>query len=254
MSVEQAAVVAPAVDADATGPAVTDPTGPAADRSASPVPDERARTSRRPLVPEQALTACRAVVRRLSESGLSDVAVTSTRRGEGRTTVALGTALVLREAGPGPVVLLELDAARPSLAEVLRLRHAPGLSEALRGTVPLERCISWVDGALGVLRAGDVDPGGHDVDGGDLGGRLPGVLGALAAAGCRVVADLPPLPPHGPGDRLAAAFSATLLVVRAGRTPVAEVRAAARTLASPPAVVLNATSSALPGWLRAFGY
>jgi Mrp family chromosome partitioning ATPase len=251
VSVEQAAVAAHDVDAD---PAVTGPTGPAGDRSAHPAPGERARAPRRPLVPEQALTACRAVVRRLHESGLSDLAVTSTRRGEGRTTVALGTALVLREAGTGPVVLLELDPARPSLAEVLRLRPAPGLSEALRGTVPLEQCVSWVDSALGVLRAGDLDPDGKDVDGRDLGARLPGVLGALTAAGCRVVADLPPLPPHGPGDRLAPAFAATLLVVRAGRTPVEEVRAAARTLPSPPAVVLNATSSALPGWLRAFGY
>jgi hypothetical protein len=48
-------------------------------------------------------------------------------------------------------------------------------------------------------------------------------------------------------------FSATILVVRAGRTRLPAVRSAVRLLAVPPAVVLNGKRSAVPRWVRALG-
>ena len=77
-----------------------------------------------------------------------------------------------------------------------------------------------------------------------------GILDQLEESGYCVVADLPPLPPTGPGDRVVDLFSGTLFVVRAGKTSAATVRTAVSCLSEPPAVVLNAQESALPRWLR----
>ncbi len=203
-----------------------------------------------PAVPSGVLTACLAVVRRLGESELTDLAVTSTRRGEGRSTVALGTALVMRARPDSTTVVLELDFERPSLAASLHLPPGPGLAELLRGERTLQECLTWVTPQLGVVRAGAVQDDAEHLSVAFAGS---GVLAQLAAAGHRVVGDLPPLPPHGRADRTAGPFAATLLVVRAGRTPLEEIRSAVRALPAPPAVVLNGTSSALPSWLRAFG-
>ena len=204
-----------------------------------------------PAVPSAVLTACLAAVRRMGESELTDVAVTSTRRGEGRSTVALGTALVMRARPDSTTVVLELDFEHPSLAASLHLPPGPGLAELLRGERPLEECLTWVTPQLGVVRAGGVQDDAEHLAVAFAGSSL---LAQLAAAGHRVVGDLPPLPPHGRADRILGPFAATLLVVRAGRTPLAELRSAVGALPAPPAVILNGKASALPSWLRAFGF
>lgn len=196
--------------------------------------------------PEAVVHACRQALRSASPRALPrTVAVTSTVRGEGRSTLAAGTTLVLREDTDRRTVLVELDLERPSLAATLGLARQPGVSEVLAGELPVWDAITWWDG-VGVLVAGSV------VDSSAQLGQFvrQRVLDDLVGAGLSVVADLPPLPPSGRGDRAAPSFDLTLLVVRAGVTPLPGVRAAARSLSAPPAVVLNETSSAVPRWLR----
>lgn len=191
-------------------------------------------------------TACRPAVRRLYEEGRSSLAVTSARRGEGRSTVALGVALVSRTDYARPTVLLELDLEAPSLAERLGLPSGPGLAEVLRGEVTLEDAVVWHDPFFGVLVAGDFS-GGIDLTSAFL---RSSVLTALRTEGCVTVADLPPLPPQGRADRMAEHFDDVLLVVQAGATELSVVRDAVSSLPAPPDVVLNRIAPPVTRWLH----
>ena len=85
------------------------------------------------------------------------VAVTSAGRGEGRTTTAANLALIAAQEG-APVVLVEADLRRPSLASLFGLAPRAGLAEVLDGTAELSQAVVRV-GALSVLCAGEVrDP------------------------------------------------------------------------------------------------
>ena len=119
----------------------------------------------------------------------------------------------------------------------------------LRGEVDLPDAITWLDPALGVLPAGSVDAAATELA---ETVEMSKVLTRLGEAGHRVVADLPPLPPHGDANLLTDHFSSTVLVVRAGLARVDEVRAATRMLPVQHCVILNGTSSAVPQWLRSF--
>jgi Mrp family chromosome partitioning ATPase len=65
-----------------------------------------------------------------------------------------------------------------------------------------------------------------------------------------VIADLPPLLESSFGVLAAGLFERTLLVVRAGATPINQVQEATARLTPEPAVLLNGASSRLPAWLR----
>jgi tyrosine-protein kinase Etk/Wzc len=172
--------------------------------------------------------------------------VTSAERGEGRSTVAAGAAVVLRTEYEQQTVLIELDLDAPSFAETFAIPRAPGLAELLRGEAVLADCVTWVQPGLGVLPAGSV----HDVIDVLTRFRRSDVLSDLLAAGHAVVADLPPLPPHGTADRVVDLFPKVILVVKAGVTPQPALRAAVSILDTTPAVVLNHKESAVPRWLR----
>lgn len=198
-------------------------------------------------VPEVVLGACRVALRSLSGGGATGaLAVTSSLREEGRSTIALGAALVQRLEYERHTVLLDLDFARPSLARTLHLPGQPGLADVLRGDASLYDSLAWPYPQLGVACAGEVDDPLallHSF-------RRSSVLEELLNAGYVVVADLPPLPPAGRADRVVEMFWDVFLVIRAGVTSVRAVQAALDSLATPPAVILNGKSSAVPRWLR----
>ena len=199
-------------------------------------------------VPDEVVADCRQIWNRLrGASSLQSLAVTSALRGEGRSTVATGLAVVQRTVMQRTTVLVELDLSKPSFADQLGIRRAPGLAEALRGEAPLVDCIQWVEAHLGVLAAGNV---GEDGDAMLAGLGQSGLLSRLALLCEFTVADLPPLPPAGIADAVADLFGSVLLVVLAGATPLPTVSRAAATLQTPPAVVLNRTVSAIPRRLR----
>lgn len=194
-----------------------------------------------PKLPEPVMTAARTVLARTLIDPESPVGVTSVARGDGRTTLALALATVLGVERGRTAVLVELDREQPSWP------GAVGLADVLTGDADLSEALLWPHPHVAVLPIGRSSAVGEDVS------RLfagSGVLAALAAQDMIVVADLPPLPPNGEGDRVAGLFKVVLLVVRAGRTTSAGVRVAAATLDQPPLVVLNRMVSAVPGWLN----
>lgn len=200
------------------------------------------RSAQLPGILPEVIEACSAAVRRMPREAIDGLAVTSARRGEGRSTVAMGAALVQRNEYGRKTILLDLDLESPAVPG-----HGPGIADVLRGDASLGECIRWLAPQFGRLPPGEVRDEAHGL----LAlFRTRSIVTDLQRAGYAVVADLPPLPPHGAGDRVAVSFSNVLMVVRAGSTPLDAVQAAASGLSRPPHVLLNAKRSAIPRWLH----
>jgi protein-tyrosine kinase len=148
------------------------------------------------------------------------VAVTSSARGEGRTTIAANLALTAARDGR-EVALVECDVRRPSLAALLELAPRAGLAEVVQGQAELGQALSR-SGSLAILTAGDArDPGAILRS-----ARLAATIDSLRAQFSLVILDVPPALAFADAGRLAAAADGVLLVVRAGQTPRQVVRMA----------------------------
>src|SRR2546423_9819347 len=78
------------------------------------------------------LEACRAASLQIGGPTLSQLGITSTIRGEGRTSVALAMARVQREDYGRSGLLVDLDFANPKLARLCGCHSRPGTAELSR--------------------------------------------------------------------------------------------------------------------------
>lgn len=177
------------------------------------------------------------------------LAVVSSIRGEGRTSVAAAMAFAQARDYGRSTLLIDADFERPDLANKFGVKQSPGVAELIRGVAGLDEVARQAEEGLTVMTAGNI---------GRSPGRLAnefarsGVLTELQVEFEVVVADLPPLLHSATGPLLAEMFDCRLLVVRAGVTPIARVREAIELLPADPAVMLNGTRSSLPRWVRRF--
>lgn len=144
------------------------------------------------------------------------VSVISSRPGEGKTTVVAGLAAALARAGAS-VAAVDLDVRKRDLAARLGVAGGPGVDAWIAGEEPPAQ-ETGVPGLV-LMRAGEAsrlaiqDP------------RLGELLAHLADGRDWVLVDSPPLVVPGDALWLAERADLGLLVVRAGRTSAAEVRA-----------------------------
>lgn len=155
--------------------------------------------------------------------------VTSCRRGEGKTAVAVHVALSLARRG-GRVLLIDAQLHRPRAHRFFQAPPGPGLIDVLAGTVKLEEAVRATDeGGLFLMPAGDVNGGDSDLlDAASLRhlrDRLlqPGRFQHLVVDAGEVGSAAAP-------ERLAVACTGILVVVRARRNTRNTARQAAATL------------------------
>jgi Mrp family chromosome partitioning ATPase len=128
------------------------------------------------------------------KDGLQTLAVTGSRRGEGRTTLALCLARAAAKAGI-QVALLDADFARPSLASRLGLEISHGWQDAALGHIPLsEAAVKSLSDNITVLPL-EITSARHTLSLADP--RVTATLRAAAATFELVIIDLGPL---GPGE------------------------------------------------------
>ncbi len=208
--------------------------------------DHRLETSEPAMVAPAMLEACRAASLQMGGPTLSRLGITSTIRGEGRTSVALAMARVQREDYGRTVLLVDLDFDNPRLARLCGCRSWPGMAELSRDAMPSD-VAQIVEEGITVIAAGAPD------------GSAPRIVIDLergktlerAAKNYDIlIADLPPLLGCTFGQNVAAWFQDLLLVVRTRVTPVARIREATARLTVEPRVLLNDAQSDLPRWLR----
>ncbi|MCU4295650.1 polysaccharide biosynthesis tyrosine autokinase [Brevibacterium permense] len=165
--------------------------------------------------------------------------VSSSRPGEGKTTVGIDLAIASARAGHN-VVLVDADLRRPTVAARLGLEGAVGLTTALVSGLGLDELLqTWGDDDLHVLAAGQIPPNPTEL----LETRaMSELVSELAGRFDLVIIDSPPLLPVADGLVLSKLANRTLLVAAAGgvksRTVAESVRALDE-LGSPIGLVLN---------------
>lgn len=195
------------------------------------------------------LTACREMSISLGGPDLEALAVTSAGPREGRTTFALGMALVQARDYRRRVILLDLSQGRDgsSLAERLGVSRGPGLAEVVSDGFPLSLVRQTVWDGLTLVTAGRF---AESLIGPTISAIRGGLLRELREQADVLIADLPPLLGQPLARLIATEFQRLVVVVAAGQTPASKLQEAVSNLPIEPAFVLNGTHSNLPRWLQ----
>ncbi len=177
--------------------------------------------------------------------------VTSSVRGEGRTLTALGLAQAMSLQIPLPIVLLEADITKPTLAADLGLLNR-GLSEYLRDELSFADLLqSTAMADLSIILAGDAQKDALRLLRSD---RLVGLLNLLTQQYAAIIVDMPPLSTLAESTRLMSFLDEVLMVVDANSTPSRLVKAALNVIPvdKRAGVILNRTLTPLGPlkWLR----
>lgn len=168
-----------------------------------------------------------------SDKPLRTLAITSPNQRDGKTTVALSTAMAMAEIEP-KVLLIDGDLRRPSLHDRLGLQAVPGLSDVLVGEAALHEAVqpTKYDG-LHLLSSGTPVPNPVKLI---LSPRFDEVIRELQKDYRAIIFDTPALQSVYDAAMLAAKADGTVLVVSAGMTDMRASKQALQRLAAVPGV------------------
>jgi Mrp family chromosome partitioning ATPase len=190
---------------------------------------------------------CRAASLKIGGPSLRRLGITSSIRGEGRTSVALAMAIVQQQDYGRSALVVDLDLDNPRLARRAGIRPWPGIAELARGEVEVNDVRVPVEEGICVVAAGAAGSSAPRIVTDILRRDLLETLGRGYDV---VIADLPPILGSSYGHAVAGWFPDLLLVLRSRVTPLARVREATANLPVEPKVLLNGTRTELPAWLR----
>ena len=118
------------------------------------------------------------------------IGVTSSMRGEGKSTTSINLSYVLAENG-NRVLLMDGDLRLPSVAKKMKLKSSPGLTDLLMGEgVKLDDFKTSVMDNWYILPSGDIPPNPSELLGSR---RMEAVLKTLSENFDYIVIDLPPV-------------------------------------------------------------
>lgn len=140
------------------------------------------------------------------------IGVTSSVRGEGKSTTSVNIAYALAESGKR-VILLECDMRLPVMAKNLDISSEPGLSEFIVGMCKSEEAIraSLIHPNLDVVPAGSIPPNPSELLGTK---RFKNILKAFEKAYDFVIIDLPPVSSVSDALVVASDIDGMIVVVR----------------------------------------
>jgi len=169
---------------------------------------------------------------------LRTVQVTSSRRGEGKSTVAAHLALTIARHTPGRVGLIDCDLRKPRLHELYGLDQSKGMTDFMRGILPLNAVLKeTMQPNLRVITSGRVISGPSKLFETEV---IQRAFAKINQEFDIVLVDSPPLLPVSDPLLLAEEMDGVILVVMAGRTPRQVVRRAREMLSTVEANVLGA--------------
>ncbi len=153
--------------------------------------------------------------------------VTSTSKGDGKTTTALALAINSAQTGR-PVLLIDADMRHPSLHHALGLDNARGLSNFLSSDVPALGVVRTTNVPnLFVIPAGPMPPNPVELLSGP---KLLSLLGQLGERFAQIIVDSPPVLGLADSIVLGDQVGAVLFVIASGNTRKAHARAALKRL------------------------
>ena len=148
------------------------------------------------------------------------VGVTSSIKGEGKSTTAVNLAYVLAEKG-SRVLLIDGDLRMPSLAKKLDIASTPGLTDFLMGNgVDMEQFRTGVLENWYILPAGNIPPNPSELLGSP---RMKAVLDGFKEMFDFIIVDLPPVNVVSDALSISGFISGLILVIREEYTEKSEL-------------------------------
>ncbi len=148
------------------------------------------------------------------------VGITSSIKGEGKSTTAVNLAYVLAEKG-SRVLLIDGDLRMPSLAKKLDIASTPGLTDFLMGNgVDMEQFRTGVLENWYILPAGNIPPNPSELLGSP---RMKAVLDGFKEMFDFIIVDLPPVNVVSDALSISGFISGLILVIREEYTEKSEL-------------------------------
>lgn len=171
------------------------------------------------------------------------IVVTSALAGEGKSSIAANLASAISQSGSN-VVLIDADLRRSVQTDLFHLQSGAGLTDLLSGAVDLQDVMQdWdQDQRLHVLGAGRVPPNPSELLGSLAMKRLLADLSKEAV----VIVDSPPLLPVTDASVLANHADGVLVVARAGKTSIEDLKKATERLERVNGHVLGVVLNQVP--------
>ncbi len=156
------------------------------------------------------------------------IGVTSSMRGEGKSTTAINLSYALAENGKR-VVLIDGDLRLPSVASKMKMSNSPGLTDLLVGGEAQQINIFRMKDADNwcIIPSGELPPNPSELLGSK---RMEKLLNTLAESFDYIVVDLPPVNTVSDALTLSKHITGLILVVRQNYTSKSELAACVRQL------------------------
>ena len=155
------------------------------------------------------------------------IGVTSSMRGEGKSTTAVNLSYVLAEKG-SKVLLIDADLRIPSVAKKLEIENSPGLTDLLRGKgAQMSEFQSHLLRNWFVLPSGDIPPNPSELLGSS---RMENILNQLRDVFDYIVIDLPPVNIVSDAVSISGLISGMIVVIREEYTEKKELERCFRQL------------------------
>ena len=148
------------------------------------------------------------------------IGITSSMRGEGKSTTAVNLSYVLAEKG-SRVLLIDGDLRIPSIAKKMDLASTPGLTDLLMGKgVPINEFQSKLLNNWYILPSGDIPPNPSELLGSR---RMEAILNDLREKFDYIVVDLPPVNIVSDALSISSLISGMIVVIREDYTEKKEL-------------------------------
>lgn len=146
------------------------------------------------------------------ESGCRVIGVTSSLKGEGKSTTSVNIAYTMAQSG-GKVLLIEADMRLPTLAKRLRVKTRPGISNLLVGQCSGNDVLQRTDliSNLWVATAGDIPPNPSELLGS---ANMKTTIDAMKDFFDVIIVDLPPVSAVTDAALVSKLVDGMILVVR----------------------------------------
>ena len=155
------------------------------------------------------------------------IGITSSMRGEGKSTTAVNLAYVCAEKG-SKVLLIDADLRIPSIAKKLDIESTPGLADLLRvKDAKLPQFQSYLMDNWFLLPSGDIPPNPSELLGSN---RMESLLEKLKEMFDYIIIDLPPVNIVSDAAAISDYLSGMIVVIRQGYTEKKELERCFRQL------------------------
>jgi capsular exopolysaccharide synthesis family protein len=155
------------------------------------------------------------------------IGVTSSMRGEGKSTTAINLSYVFAEKG-SKVLLIDADLRIPSIAKKLDIESSPGLADLLRGKgAQISEFKSHLLSNWFILPSGDIPPNPSELLGSS---RMENVLYQLREIFDYIIVDLPPVNLVSDAVSISSLISGMIVVIREEYTEKKELERCFRQL------------------------